>query len=466
MKRNRLARGASIALLLAAIVGTFGTSPSLSAAAEGGREGEPRARRKVTPTIYSIGHASGEPTIGITRAGGIFTSAIQDNTRVLVLRSGDRGRSWEDVSPKLGDVNAHLLSFDPYTHVDPKTSRLFTIDLTVACSYLSYSDDEGETWTTDPLACGRPVNDHQTLFAGKPTVSRTSGYPNVVYYCFNDTLNSACSKSLDGGLTFVPTGAPAFLISHEDETACSEGLHGHGHAARDGTLLLPRGYCGQPWLAISRNEGMTWKRIQVANNGIAHHEASVGSDREGNIYYAWVAADRLPYLAISRDGGETWSRPLRLAAPGMTETNLPSLVTGSPGRVAIAYMGSADSPFAVGQPASECSSTCTTESEDYAGVTWHAYVTVVKDALGTRPRRRVIQMNPADDPLKRGRCGPGRCGAVMDFIDIQIDERGQPWVALVDACTGSCVQNFYDEGNEGLVGTLEGVDLTIRNKRR
>ena len=33
-------------------------------------------------------------------------------------------------------------------------------------------------------------------------------------------------------------------------------------------VYLPRDYCSQPWLAISRDEGLTWETVQVAKNGM------------------------------------------------------------------------------------------------------------------------------------------------------------------------------------------------------
>ncbi|MBW3594879.1 MAG: hypothetical protein KY391_04815, partial [Actinobacteria bacterium] len=223
--------------------------------------------------LYRVGVESGEPTLGLTKNNDIFYSAIQTNTRVEVMRSRNEGKKWEIVSPKIGNRNAQLLTLDPYVWVDWRTDRVFTIDLTVACAYMSYSDNHGKSWVTNPLACGRPVNDHQTLFSGPPAVSPTVGYPNIVYYCWNDIGSSSCSKSLDGGLTFHPTGSPAFQgvsTQGEDQTGprtCG-GLHGHGHVGYDGTVYLPRGYCGQPYVAISKDEGRTWDRVQVSNIGI------------------------------------------------------------------------------------------------------------------------------------------------------------------------------------------------------
>ena len=43
-----------------------------------------------------------------------------------------------------------------------------TFDLTSACQWLSYSDDKGATWVNNPLACGSPPVDHQTIVAAPP----------------------------------------------------------------------------------------------------------------------------------------------------------------------------------------------------------------------------------------------------------------------------------------------------------
>ena len=62
-------------------------------------------------------------------------------------------------------------------------------------------------------------------------------------------------------------------------------------------------------------------------------------DRKGNIYYTWIARNRLPYLAISRDKGKTWSKPMMIAPPKVTEANPPAMDIGDTGKIAIVYMG-------------------------------------------------------------------------------------------------------------------------------
>jgi hypothetical protein len=426
---------------------------------------------------------AGEPTLGVTNEDNVFYTAIQGNTRVEVMRTTNEGKTWDVVSPVLPNGrNAQLLSFDPYLWVDDAegVDRIFTIDLTVACAYLSFSDDEGETWTTNPVACGRPVNDHQTLFSGPPAISPTVLFPHVVYYCWNDIGSSSCSKSLDGGITWVPTGTPAFsgYDPSAEEPGVPEsptkhrpancgGLHGHGHVGPDGTVYMPKGHCGQPWLAISHDEGATWERVQVAKNGVADHEASVATDHKGNIYYAYVGRDRRIYLVTSKDDGKSWTKPQMISAPKVNEAGIPSLDVGGVGKVAIAYMGTTNSPGIPFPPqtGTQTNPDCFVAQLEcppppgYEETTWNGYVTISANALDGKPVYYSAPVNTPKDPLKRGTCGPGRCGlTILDFIDVVIAPDGEVWSAWVDACTLACAENDgeQDAGSEAVVGHFVG----------
>jgi hypothetical protein len=413
-----------------------------AAATPGGRTvahkagGQRVALRGPIPRVeaFGLGLRAGEPTLGVTKNGDIFYAAFQDSTRVEIMRSRNGGRKWDVVSPKFrAGVNAHLLSLDPYLYVDPATDRIFTIDLTVACSYLSFSDNHGRSWTTNPLACGRPVNDHQTLFAGPPVTSPTVAYPNIVYYCFQDLLTSSCSKSLDGGLTYTPTGAPAFWPGAE--SCVDGGLHGHGVVGADGAVYLPKEHCDQPFLAISKDEGATWRRVQVADNG-AQLDPTVDVDSNGNIYYAWIAKDLRPYLSVSRDGGKRWTKPIMIGVPGLLRSNLMTLDAGAPGKVAFLYMGTEDR-----RPPT----------------TWNGYVGMTVQALTRDPLFYTGRANVESDPLKRGGCGPGRCGEqVLDFLDVVIAPDGSVWGSFVDVCDVTCAQTGFAGGHEGIATHVIG----------
>ncbi len=397
--------------------------------------------------LCRIGIDAAEPTLGLTADGTIFAIASPTNTDIQVAKSIDKGATWTNVAPPIVEpVYRHMVDLDPYLFVDPVTQRIFFADLYAACSEMSFSDNAGATWTTNPATCGSPVNDHQTIFTGPPVGSSTIGYPSVVYYCFQNLIIAGCSKSLDGGLVFIPPTAAAYTtVAGTNGTLCSS-ITGHGVAGPDGAIYLPKAnYCGPPTLAISRDEGASWTRVNVANTtGAPDHEASVAVDDAGNIHYVWVAADRLPYLVSSSDGGATWSAPRMVAAPGVSEANLPSIDAGAAGKVAIAYHGSTNSP---GAP---------WPSAGYATTTWNAYMTITDSALAADPLFYSAPVNNTADPIILGRCGPGRCGLVFDFIDVVVGPAGDAWSVWVDACMGSCLATGKNSGAGGFVGHLQG----------
>lgn len=443
------------------------------------RDGKPVAAGAIpTAQTFSVGGHALEPTLGLDDQGKIFYAAAGFNRFGLagttILRSDNGGQNWKVTSPRILGQDVHPISLDPYVYVDDlgkNDERIFTIDLTVACSYMSFSDDDGATWTTNPLACGRPVNDHQTLFSGPPATSPTTVYPHVLYYCWNDVASSQCSKSIDGGISFHPTGSPAYEgyeSGSQDpgffgQSGFCGGLHGHGAVGPEGTVYLPREYCGKPMLAISKDEGLTWTRVKVSDirsisqpkEGAGH--PSVTTDAKGNVYYTWIAAgNRLPYLSVSKNEGKTWSKPVMIGAPGLKETNLPQIDARGVGKIAVAYYGSTNSPFP------KCTDKCT--GPDYKDATWNAYMTISADALDGNPTFYSGVVNDPSDPLVRGKCGPGRCQKVFDFIDVEIGPDGIPYGAYVDSCippksateTG-CTETTPTAGDyEGLMTKLIG----------
>ncbi|MGH2757123.1 MAG: sialidase family protein, partial [Actinomycetota bacterium] len=262
-----------------------------------------------------------EPTLGVSDEGRIYFQAAKGVDALggtfrfepHVLGSDDRGRTWKDISPMIGDENVHAYTGDPYLHLDPDTQRVFTVDWVLAsyCSQLSFSDDGGETWSSTILDCGG--FDHQNVFTGPPSITTPVTYPNLVYYCGQAIPSAVCSKSVDGGRSFVPTGAAAFA-EISDVLDCGRST-GHGTVGPKGIVYLPTA-CDKPYLAVSKDEGASWKVVAVSDKGTnGDHETAVGADDEGNVYYAWIGDDRLPYVSVSEDGGDSWGEAIR-AGPG------------------------------------------------------------------------------------------------------------------------------------------------------
>lgn len=460
MKTN-LRRGGVIVVALFALVALIATiapaqGPTSGPIEAGGkaiahygdsvRAGQAKQRRTAETRAYKTGVNGLEPTMGVNKDGHLFYVGVP-GLGAEIMRSNDQGETWTKVSPGLAGHNSHPVTLDPYVFVDEWTSRVFTIDLTVACSYLSFSDDEGESWTTNPLACGAPINDHQTLFSGPPVSTPMTIYDNIVYYCYNGLAYSNCTKSIDGGLTFTATGEPAFHPADVDEDTPGQrdcgGLHGHGVVGDDGTVYLPKEHCNEGWIAISRNEGQTWEHSHVTDMPVVWGpDPSVAVDDEGNIYFVFIAEkDRLPYLSVSTSGGDEWTKPQMIGYPGLTETVHATVDAGKPGEVAIAYYGTNEVEGPI-------------EKRKYTEATWDGFMTTTSNALSKRPLFQSGQINPADDPLMKGPCGPRRCYDALDFIDVVVDGAGHAWSAFVDNCFEDACPGTPNTDTSGLVGRL------------
>lgn len=429
--------------------------------------------------IYNTKLTTQEPSIGISRDGQMYIDAT--NGGPTVATSSDWGKSWHEVKP------GHARSFDPFLYVDPTTGRVFSVDYQLACQAVSYSDDQGKTWKTNSQsAC--EITDHENLFAGPAPKggAAPSGYPNVVYMCGNgggigvvffSHVAQVCAKSLDGGATWQPTLAPAYS---DGQNTGSDGDaevpgncnadSGHGYVGPDGTVYVPRGWCGQPWLAISHDEGDTWTHVQIANNGlfagpedavgdntfVFDHEAAVAADASGDIFYFWVARDRMPYLAVSHDDGKHWTKPMNVAPPGLTQTALPAMDIGGPGKIAMAFMGSTNAPKKPFPDDKDCAAgglDCDRHQEKYKDTTWNGYIVETADATAKKPVFYGGSINSSAQPLLHGGpCGPVRCLQELDFIDVVVGPDGNPWGVFVDACLTGAVCN----GQGAVVGRLAG----------
>jgi hypothetical protein len=420
---------------------------------------------------FLTGLGATEPTIGVTKDGSIFMTALRENPHFqaepyvpyagmqhgpTVVMSSDEGQTWKDLFAPLptGD-SKELRTWDPYVYVDTGTGRVFMDDIyPISCGTMSFSDNKGSTWTTDPYSCGNTnVNDHQTVVAAKPrTVPASPLYAKLVYRCVNNLADSACAISLDGGLNFLPERPVATAAE-----GCSA-LTGHLRADHDGRVYLPFECNGAPAYAMTENDGLSWSVVTIGPGFKTNsHDTSLAIDEAGNIYAVFANNDSV-YYSASTDHGKTWMPERRVNPLAITGTQFDAIAVGAPGHVAIAYIGTTVPGGFAGKQDGNCdlvTNVCT-QGSGWANATWNGYLTVATDALNASAPFETVPVNPPTDPLARQFCGHSRCYGMNDFLDIVIDGNGRPWASFVDVCTQKCVtdSSLSHDVAIGFAGTL------------
>lgn len=410
---------------------------------------------------YYTGQGASEPSIGSDSKGHVFMTAdvsgpVTSSGGPSVVMTTD-GQSFTDVGPKLPTGGqGHPITLDTLVYVDRDTGRIFFDDiLPLSCTVLSWSDDVGKSWTTNPYGCGNSqVNDHETLVTAKPRMLSTVGYPKVLYTCFNNVGYEACATSLDGGLTFGPQVAvrePATSSPDGTPNPLCSALTGHLKAAPDGTVFLPSTACptqdSVPVVSVTQDDGLTWTTHVISDVKASDHETAIAVDDAGTVYATWPGADGFLHFAFSTDDGSSWSDAINVTAPGVTATGLNAVVAGAPGQVAFAYIGTRLS----GGYDNDLS-----DEKAWASATWDSYLGIITNATSAHPTIQSAPANDPADPVARGVCGRTRCNGMYDFIEVTIDNAGRPWASFVDVCNDKCSHDAKaaDSGALGLMATL------------
>jgi len=372
--------------------------------------------------------------------GTIVQKVVWDDT------TSPPAATWTDVSDLPGAISPSadpLMTGDQFKLPSGKySSRMFVAQLLSATSHVYWSDDEGATWTHSQGG-GQPHGvDNESMAAGPypkgygPLKIPTS-YGHALYYCSHSEVQAFCSRSDDGGLTWLPS-KPIFPATAD----CSN--HGHVKVGIDGTVYVPmNNSCeGAEGVSVSVDAGQTWTWIKVPNTVQGRWDSSIGIANDGKtLYYAYgeTGTDRPMILKGFLDKTNPsvpairWQLPaIDVGVPaGLKNIVFNTVVAGDPDRAAYAFHGTTT-------PGDSNDATLMAHAE------WHLYVSTTFDGGKTWNLRDVTPT----DPTQRGAiCHGTVCTAdtsrppdrnLLDFMDMVADSKGRLLIGYADGCTGDC----------------------------
>jgi hypothetical protein len=383
-------------------------------------------------TISHMGVSGPEPSAAVDSAGNIYFQAF-----INTLRSSNDGETWDFITP----LTASVTTYDPYLWLDPDTDRLFNDQLlpllpVVSCSWATWTDTPGAdpattVWDMNAHFCSTTPEtnfvDHQKVHTGKipPGHALASvgpiGYPNAVFFAWNDGLSGNMAMSVDGGHTFP------FQATTVGGT-CNGGLHGRPRSFSDGTLIVPKRDCNRP-LAVTSSDFLVWNSVPVGPSaGSTEHRKNpdVAIDAADNAYMFWSGADEGTWMSFSADKGLTWSPAVRASPPNVLSTTFQAGVAGDPGKVAVMYYGN---DHTAGAP------------DHVRGTKWHAYISMSLNALDPNPVWVTFQLDTEADPIQIGSISTNSHHAesgsrnLLDFNDLVLTPDGRIVAAYADGCT-------------------------------
>ncbi len=397
------------------------------------------------------------------------------------LNSRARTSTW---SPRLG-ITTRYQTLDPIIWGDSENGRAIVSQLTGTTSLMDVTDDDGQSYR--PAQGGGPSGvDHQTIGGGAfatinaPQVNNeVLSYPKAVWYCSQGLAAAFCSQSADGGFTYGPSRPIYSTLSAGPLAGCG-GLHGHVNVRQDGTAMVPNKGClssdGTTLLADADKVGLAlnsdnntgpWTVEQVPDSTTrARMDPYVEADKANTMYLAYVDGTDKMKVAVKKKGG-SWAKSIDVGlAAGVKSSAFPLVIAGSPGRAAVAYLGSKTGP----------EGKLDAQNTNFTG-TWQLYISTTTDSGRTWSTKQATtdEKYPVQVGCIRKTSNTCNHRNLYDFNGITVDRLGRVLVIAADGCTEDrgCVdgvtydkQTKRDDTNVGFIVRQEcGPSLFVARQK-
>jgi hypothetical protein len=373
---------------------------------------EPSVEVASDGAIYVTGPQGAGPRVPAAVPG---TQPVPGIGGDLIWRSDDAGKSFRF----LGSYDGALGGGDADVVAAPN-GTLYGSGLNLACIAVSSSSDRGESWATNPAACGdgagyadrqwNDVDGNDALYTGYGTLSRglvlhksLINGPAVVNGPATVIDGNAGEYQWPGVVDVNPVNGNAVMAWN---TSSNDEIKING-VNRAGGLLFP-----------------TAKRVAVAGGDTFDSFVSIDHGTDGTLYAVW--SERRPsvretwtMLAASTDGGTTWDTPVHVDSTPRT-TVFPWVSAGDAGRVAVTYLGTDSTGLSA-------------EGLDVKNAGWHVWSSFSTDYGKTYAEHRTTIT-----PLHQGSiCTSGTgCATgtrdLADFIETDHDAQGCLITAYTD----------------------------------
>jgi hypothetical protein len=245
----------------------------------------------VTGSYEYTGYGSAESSIEIANDGTLIYSPAFSNGKTGYVTSKDHGKNWNLVIPSPNQSRAQ-----PVFNIH--NGRYFYWSTGIPGIQMSYSDDQGANWKkiSDHL---QPQNtDWVHMASGKPVMSELKNTSSVMYISGPSTVSvyiapgigpvkQLIAKSVDGGLNWKNTGSAPTLSATQSGGACAslspavqKGeyiIWSNGLVRPNGTVIFSLRRCQSLSIAISDDEGDTWRFSDVPGSKLVPYSKGLGT---------------------------------------------------------------------------------------------------------------------------------------------------------------------------------------------